>query len=251
MSIEDVDRAKPSLRNRVAPASESRGNPEVHILPSEARRHDPNQRTRLAIKDERLIQDLRIAIEPGGPQFVAHHKYWRRAGRSVPRRDAASEERGNAQKLEGIGGDEASIESLRAFAAGINNILFVGAGDAIENMVLLLIIEKLRRREASTAVIARLRRVANLKRNQPLGVAVRKRIEQNVLDHAENGRGRADAEREREDGEKRKGTILAKAPKTESRVAPERIHQSAFSDAVHQERLRVSMPGVAAPQTSR
>jgi hypothetical protein len=63
-------------------------------------------------------------------------------------------------------------------------------------------------------------------RAEPRGIAVGERAQQHGVDHAEDRGGRADAERNRQDGGDGKGRLPAQAAHREREVAYERLHEA-------------------------
>jgi len=72
----------------------------------------------------------------------------------------------------------------------------------------------------------RLACVADLDRDHAIGVAVGEWIEQHVLDDAEDGRGGADAEREREYRQRGEGGLAAQRAQPVPEVVPHAVTRS-------------------------
>ena len=93
-------------------------------------------------------------------------------------------------------------------------------------MILSLELEKLRHLEKRSATGAAAGRVVNLNHRDAAGVGIRKRIEQDILDDAENRRRSADSQRQVQDGEDRKGGTVYEAAKPVPEILPHCLHTS-------------------------
>src|SRR5215510_7099850 len=182
--------------------------PNVRAQLGEARRHDPNQRRRRPVERESLAQNARIQVEALDPQFVGHHEDRRRARLGVVRRDAAAELRRHAQEAERVGRDIAAAELLHPVATVVEHVAERAADDLSEHVVLLLVIEEFRRLEESAPARTAAGRIVNLNGDHAARIRVRERVQQNVLDSAEDGGGRADAQRQCQHGNQRKAGLL-------------------------------------------
>ena len=112
-----------------------------------------------------------------------------------------------------------------ALRGGIQDVLGSAADDLIEHVILFLVIQKFRHLKRRAPVGAAIVDVVNEKRDHAFGVGIGKRVEQHVLDDAEDGGGGADAESERDDGEKRERRLIAKSAQAVLEVAEERNHE--------------------------
>src|SRR5947199_6478310 len=101
-------------------------------------------------KDERAANHGCIQVEPLAPEVVAHHENWRRARLPIFRRYSPAEQRRYAQELKSIGSHQPAPEQLRAFAVPIMHLLPRAANHSVENVILFLIIQKLRDRQPTT-----------------------------------------------------------------------------------------------------
>jgi len=68
--------------------------------------------------------------------------------------------------------------------------------------------------------------IADLNRHDAPSIFIGKRVQQHVLDDAENGGYRADAQREREDREQREDLVFAQAAQAEAQILYEPLHES-------------------------
>jgi hypothetical protein len=183
--------ALPSLR--IAPVQRC-GYPQIRAPPREPRRHDAHQSAWLAVQYKDPPQQLGIEIKLLRPQLVTQHEDGRCARLPILRRDAPAEQCRHSQGSEYVRRYIRSLETLRAFAAGIENVLVRIPHDVLKHMVLLLVVEKLRDgKRCAPATIAAFH-VVNHDQNDPACILIRKRIEQHVIDHAENSSDRADSE---------------------------------------------------------
>src|SRR5882762_7911514 len=151
----EVPQQEPKLRKPVAcrgggPARLLR-DPHVGVAPSEAWRHDADQRSLRSVKDKSLVDDRGVGAEPRNPGFVAHDKHRRRTGFIVSGLSDAAEQRGHAQKLKGAGGDEAAIKAFGTLAGAVKDIEAIVGNDTVKNVILFDIIKELRAGIAAAA----------------------------------------------------------------------------------------------------
>ena len=107
------------------------------------------------------------------------------------------------------------------------------ANDVIEHVVLSLELEKLRHLEERSAAGPAAGRVVNLNHGDAAGVTIRKRVEQDILDDAENGGGGADPQRQVQDSEDRKRGTVGETAKPVSEILPQRLRTSRPSARRH------------------
>ncbi len=120
-----------------------------------------------------------------------------------------------------------SIE-LGALAGRQQHILAGAADDFFEDLVLLLIVEELGHLKGAPA--ARLGRghVVDLDGGDAVGVGVRKRIEHDVLNRAEDGRRGSHPQRQCQDCQKCESWTVHDASQPVTHVLPERLHDEWF-----------------------
>ena len=207
-------------------AVERHRDPQVGRALGEPRRHDSDQRSRNSIENEAAIQNRRIEIEALEPHLVAHHEDRRRARLYVLLGRGPPEQRRNTQKPERVRSDQRPVELFRPLAARIEDIDVSRADRIAEDMALLLVIEIFRKLEETPSAGPAFIHVVNGERDDAARVHVGKRIEQHVLDHAEDRSRRADSERQRQRRERRESRLIAQPPQPVAKVLQDRPHTS-------------------------
>src|SRR5437660_9428661 len=96
----------------------------------------------------------------------------------------------DSEKLEGVRRHVSAAELLRPFAVRVENVFGSASDGFFENVILLLVVEKLRHFERRAAIRTATVHVMNIKCDHALRVRIGKRIEKHVLNHAKDrGRG--------------------------------------------------------------
>src|SRR4029077_360082 len=108
----------------------------------------------------------------------------------------APNQRGHAQKFERARCHIAAAEAVRALARSVEHVAAVIGDHPVKDVVLRHIVQKLWSAVASSPARLILFRVMNLDGNEVLRIRIRERLHEYVFNDAENGRGRADAQRE-------------------------------------------------------
>src|SRR5207247_251173 len=101
-------------------------------------------------------------------------------------RDDAAQQGRYAEELEGVPGDETAVELFGAFAGRRQHVFAPAADDVVEDVVLFLIIEEFRRLKSRAAARAAAAGIVNLNHGDAIGVDVGERIQQDVLNDAED-----------------------------------------------------------------
>jgi hypothetical protein len=174
--------------------------PEIRNVPLEPRRHHADHSPRLAVQDERAADDPGVRAEERHPGPIVHDADGRCARRSVRLAKRPSEQGLHTEKREAVRGHPRDRQALRAGVADPVHGLAAGADDVFEGLCLLLIIQELRGREIGTPEVA-IGRVLQDDIHQAIRPRVGKRIEDDVAKHTVDDRDRADAKRERDDGD--------------------------------------------------
>src|ERR1700722_16174556 len=104
------------------------GKKNVAAAPSEALRHDADERARGAVEDVGLPDDGWIAAEVRFPCFVAKDEGRRRAGFVIGGLHHAAVERRQAEKFKRVRRAENSVEAFHS-AADLVEHVFAGIGD--------------------------------------------------------------------------------------------------------------------------
>ena len=168
-------------------AIQGRRYPQIRAPPCKPRRHEAHQRAWFAVQHEGTAQHLWVEVILLAPQFVTHDEDRRCARLAVVRRDAAAQQRRHSQEVEHVRRYICSLEALRTFAVGIEDV-FVGIPDhPVENVALLFVIQKFRDGKVATPPTLASLNIMDLESDDPARIPVRKRIEQNVVDDTENG----------------------------------------------------------------
>src|SRR5262249_57045842 len=100
------------------------------------------------------------------------------------------------------------------------------------NVMLFLVIEEFRGLKEIAAARPGAAVVVNLDHDQPIDVREWERIEQDVMDGAENGGGRTDAESKREQGHGGESEILPQHSRSVTQILPEHLDHSSHVDLV-------------------
>jgi hypothetical protein len=142
-----------------------------------------------------LPDDTRIAAELPLPQAVADYQHARRAGLVLARGEGASKERRYAKRGKHVrrylqAGDYFSfVRACQRSAPGLRR------RQMLESVYLGTIVEEIRGRHRVAAFVQC--------HHQAARIAIGQRFQQDGIDHAEDGRVRADAQGQNQDGGKR------------------------------------------------
>jgi len=128
--------------------------------------------------------------------------------------ERAAEHRADRQRLEQVGRDERGPHSLGLLPAGQIGFRLVNAGHALERGRVVAVAGHFRVRQPRGGI--GLPRVPD--DYHAFGIAVRQRPDQHGLDQAEDGRIRADAERECDYRDGREGRLGGQAPKDVAKI---------------------------------
>ena len=159
------------------------------------------------------------------PRFVAEDESRRRAGLVVGGLHRAAVKRGQAEKFKRVRRAKDAVQAFHSAADLIENV-FAGIGDReIEHMIFLDVIEKFGRGIFGAAGGIDIVRVVNFDGHEAVGAGIRKRLDQNVFDDAENRRGCADAERERGDCDGGESGLFTQCAQSVGEIAPERFER--------------------------
>ncbi len=161
---------------------EIEGDPELEVgaRELELRRHDADDRVRLAAQRDRAAENRTVSRETGPPEMIGQddHGLVHLCGKKNP-----SQARGGQQRKE-VGGDDAA-EELLGFAAGGERVLVGGEDrDAIERAVGVPEVPEVGNRE--------------VRDHQAVHVAVRQGPQENPAHDREDRRVRADAQGQRQ-----------------------------------------------------
>ncbi len=152
---------------------------------------------RTTVQQNRLPDRVRRPAEAPLPQSVAEHDDVITARRALGGRERAASERGHGERL----------EQVRRRRRGTHALGFLPAGQARVHLHVRREVREARRPGSivhdflhrQPGRVARRRCVPD--HDQPIGISVGQRLEEDGLDEAEKRGVRADAERERQDGD--------------------------------------------------
>src|SRR5580704_12921674 len=171
--------------------------------------HHANYGVVVSAESNRFAEDLRIAAQKVLPERIAQHDKALTPLHIFFRRNDSSEHRRNTQGFQEscIYAACANLQGLRP--AGVVHIVDVDS-------------TALRKRACLSLDIHQVwRRIVRSHSNDSLGIFVRKRIEQDAVDHAEDCCVCADSQSESENGNRREAGILAQHAEGEANVLQE------------------------------
>src|SRR5262249_41393362 len=215
-------------------AAKGHGHPYVAPPECESPRHDAHQSCGLVVQHKSLSHDTGIHAKASDPDFVTEDEYGRCPRYCVPRQNPAANERCYTEKLKGIARDEVRIERLQRLRTAHEHRLFPNAHSAVENVILLLVVEELRKRKIVAPFPFAGGAVVNPNLKYAMAVNVRERLQQHIIDNTKYGGARTNSQRERQDRGSNESAVLEHGPKTEADVLnqgfnkPSRAHISAF-----------------------
>ena len=194
---------------------ELHGTPDVGSELRDTRGHHPDQRPGHAVPDERLAEHRGVEAEAVRPRLVAHDEDRRGPRLRIVRGQRATDDGRDPHEREGIAGDQPAGELLGSLADREDRVLEASGNDVLERSRLGLILEELGHRIRVAAARAGAGRVVNEHAHDPIHVRVhRVGIEQDVLNHAEDGGRSADAKGK---GEHRRGGEGGSGPEAAER----------------------------------
>ena len=214
-------------REEVAAASRVRGiqrdgAPELDFArrEKEIRRHDADDRHRLAAEREGAPEHARITGESALPHPVAEHD-----DAVLPREilrlgKATAEHRRDFQEVEEIPRDGGGDDAFGAVAACEGRGAAGEGGDPGERGRLFAPVEKGRRRDRESAVLRHDLEQAN----EAIRLRIRQRPQKHAVHDAEDRAGGADPESQREDGDDREAGGLSELSNRVARIAQD-VHR--------------------------
>ena len=175
------------------------------------RRHHANDRDRTAMKCNRAPNNLRVAVKGAVPQTIADDRERRRARFVFVFAVGPAELRLEADRVEEICGRERNGDPLRLTPGNVAEMEGFEAGqrEMLKRSAVAPPIDVIRQRDRGICSVDDFVQV-----NEPIRLRIGQRPEQDVVDDAEDGAVRADAEREGEhgdDGEARRFAELAES----------------------------------------
>ena len=182
----------------------------VVAVPAEPRRHHADDGVRPAVQPQRPAERRRAALEQPQPQPVAQHddRFGLAVRPDVGRLDRPADDRRHAEEVEGVAGQQDAAEALGRELAG-HAARFRSTSPSRRRTPAPRPAAEARR--ASSVCPPRPSTRAHLRRPDLARPRVRIRRDEDAVDDAEDGRGRADAQRQRQQRDQH-----------ERRAAPER-----------------------------
>ncbi len=172
------------------------------------------------VHDDGRADDVRIAAVAAHPRAVTEHGGGRGAGQVLLGDEQTPERRARAEHRQQVRGHADGADPLRLASAGQVVVPADRDGDLLESVMPGLDVEVLRRGEPVLRDAQAGRAVPE--DDQPVGVLIRKRTQQQCARDAEDGRVRPDAERDREHG---RGREAGRSRKRTNRVARVLYHR--------------------------
>ena len=193
----------------------------VLIAGPESRGRDTHKRVNLVVEDDLCSDHALIAFEVALPKSVAQDRHRCAAGTVLFRQERASSEHRNTEHGKKFSRDLAQVNILR-FSRRAQRRPIEKHSPHLERTALALAIEKVR---VSNVLFTVHRRVPGIRmavhRNQPVGLWIRQRLQQNAIDHGEHhGRG-SGAEGQRQQRNRRESRIFAQRAQRVAQVLPQ------------------------------
>ena len=211
----------------------------VRVEDAEARRHHAHDFPGLALDDDATPDDGRIAAEAALPVAVReHHSGWP-AGLLIGVRQPSADGRRDAERLERAVRHVHATHLFRLACPGHRRRRRVPDADVLERAILFGEGEEHRRRQPEIAGHVRDPRRARREqpqRDEPLRFGIRQRTQQHAVDDAEDRGGRADADRQRQHGDRREHALPVEHAQPVSQVAQEIVepgHAALVAQGVH------------------
>jgi hypothetical protein len=149
---------------------------------------------------------------------------------AVGGKQAAPKERWDAKELEGVGGDLRTLEAFGSFARGVEDVYLADADNVLEGVRLAAKFDEFGSVVAAAAAGLAALHAVDLDADDAVGGAVGERLEEDILDHAEDGGGGTDAETKGDDGHDNEARVLAEAAKAVVHILTHAGHAGARRD---------------------
>ena len=143
----------------------------------------------MTIQSVSLAHDAPFHREFLLPDLVAQHKRRRRPGFRILRRQRTAHQSRNAEKLESVASHAGSPERFRRARPRHQHAFRVQTNRSVEHVVLLLIIQELRRLKELAPKRVAAAVVMDHDGHQSLAIGIGKRLQQHVVYHAEDRGG--------------------------------------------------------------
>ena len=218
-----LEHEEPAIDLRIAAVQHDRPVQIRRELEEPLRRHADARRLHV-VEHERPADDGRVHVVAVDPQLVGHDEHRRRARLRIVHHEPAPEVHRHAEEREVVRRHGGADELLGSLVGRLQHVLRRSANHVLEDRGLLLKIEEFRGLEERPAARPGVGRVPNLDRDDPVRILIRKGVQQDVLDDAEDGRRRPDAQGERDDRQGREAALTDESPQAVADVLPHRLH---------------------------
>ncbi len=169
---------------------------ECHARMTECRLGDADDRVRVVVDAQRLAKHGAVGAERASPEAVADHDDGRDAGRVVLGAEETADLRARAKQLKVGRAREHGFDALRLGPASQVRRDRPDPHHVVEQTGAIAVVHQLRRREARVLQVDAPEVRADA--DEPIGVRVGQRAEDDGFDDREDGRRGGDADRERE-----------------------------------------------------
>ena len=184
-----------------------------------SRRQHPDDRVRLVVEENRAVDDRGIRSELVDPEHMAEDDHAILASLVLIGKKRAASLRLNAEDLEVAGRDPRPTKLHRIAAPRERRRAAALGGHEVEDGVIRLPVEEIQRGDAVAVAAGRLLEDTD----DPIGIRVRQRLEQDAVNEAEDRGVGADAERQREDRDRCKSRTLRQGSPAVTQVLEQRI----------------------------
>ena len=179
-------------------------------------------------------EDVRVGSQPYFPEPVAEHD---RAGSALAvflKHEVAPEERGDTKGWKEARRDVLAREVLGFAGSGEVEVVAADGAHIGEGPAFAAPIEEVRVRDRG--IVELLGRLVD--RHQPVGVGIRERPQQDAVHHAENGRIRADTQRQRQHRDGGEAGVFPQCPESVAQVLREAAQQTPSASRAQDDGLR-------------
>jgi hypothetical protein len=183
---------------------------------------DADDRIALVVQRQVLADHVGTAAEAAGPKPFAQHHHPLGPRLVLLRPESASQDRPHPQSLKDSRRDVSAVDPFRLTVARQSEIRAVEGDEAFERLALLLHVLEVRHREAHVGDLLR----PFGQEHQAIGLLVGERVQEDPIDHAEDGRVGPYSEGQRQHRHRAESRIAGEQTYPIARVLPERPHQT-------------------------
>src|SRR5471030_288546 len=210
----------------------------AHVL--NARRHDAQYLVGRSRQSQRTADDVRVAAHAPLPETIAQDDGLSGAFQFVARLKGAAQNRREAQGFEEAGGDGHGLETLGLVADGEVEILAEVECNFRKYLVAGAEIQEVRRGHREVVPLGPDAEDAD----QAIRFRIGQRLEQDAIDHAENGAVAADGKRQNEYRNRRETGIFTQGAQSVMKVLPQIVHRRLQLSLDERPSEKVWEPGV-------